>query len=96
MVAGWLTHLSEFNAGLCRYLPLNLAGILQFTFNQLKKLHITDLLLLTKMLERMSGRESISDMTLSQLTSMSGGDILKMDVLVKNVGVFSPSYVSIF
>ncbi|KAJ1984161.1 THO2 plays a role in transcriptional elongation [Dimargaris verticillata] len=82
-IAHWLKGLAVFGSSLVRrYLAMDLPVYLDLIVRQFRKGRLTDLVLLSELVSRMSGIEAISGtMSVRQAQMLAGGDILIREAL---------------
>jgi THO complex subunit 2 len=83
LTSRWLIALSKFSGSVFRrYSIMNPAPILQYVNDQLSRGNSTDLIILEELIAQMSGVVSDIDFTDSQLSAMTGGEILRRQTLI--------------
>jgi THO complex subunit 2 len=83
LTSRWLIALSKFSGKIFkRYSNMSPAPILQYVNDQLYRGNSTDLIILEELVAQMSGVVSDIDFTDSQLSAMTGGEILRRQTLI--------------
>lgn len=78
-LAQWLTSLSSFSANIiCRY-KVDFTGFLEYIAYQLKAGNSLDLVLLTNLIQKMTGIETIQAITDDKIEALMGGDVLRTE-----------------
>ena len=84
-ISGWLQGLALFTGLLFKKYPnIELNGIIKYIFNQLNDGNSLDLIVLSELICKMSGFESIEDISDGQLEGQAGGDLLRSETLNLN------------
>lgn len=78
-ISPWLLSLANFCGSVVKKYPVELPGLLQFIANQLKAEKSLDLLILKEIIQKMAGIEAAEEMTIEQLSAMSGGELLRAE-----------------
>jgi THO complex subunit 2 len=73
----WLQSLANFCGAIYKKYTIELSGLLQYVGNQLKAHKSLDLLILKEVVQKMTGIEAAEEMTVEQLSAMSGGEMLR-------------------
>uniref|UniRef100_A0A7E4VCR3 THO complex subunit 2 n=1 Tax=Panagrellus redivivus TaxID=6233 RepID=A0A7E4VCR3_PANRE len=77
----WITALATLIGALYKKFSTDLTGMLQFIVNELKTGKSIDLLILREIISNMSGIDSNVALTENSLEALTGGDVLKQEVL---------------
>lgn len=80
-LSDWLQSLANFCGAIYKKYSIELSGLLQYICNQLKAHKSLDLLILKEIVQKMVGIEAAEEMTNEQLSAMSGGELLKGEVI---------------
>ena len=81
-VSLWLSALATFCGHLAKkYSAIELSALLQYLVNTLKDNQSLDLLVLKELITRMTGKESIEDMSDAQVEAMAGGETLRSEAI---------------
>jgi THO complex subunit 2 len=84
LTSRWLIALSKFAGKVFkRYSIMNPTPILQYVNDQLYRGNSTDLIILEELIAQMSGVVSDADFTDSQLSAMTGGELLRRETLIR-------------
>lgn len=78
-LAAWLTSLSTFSANIILKYKVDFTGFLEYISNQLKAGNSMDLVLLTDLIQKMTGIETIQAITDERLEALMGGDLLRTE-----------------
>lgn len=78
-IAPWLTSLSSFSSNIILRYKVEFIGFLDYISNQLKAGNSLDLVLLTDLIQKMTGIEAIQAITDEKLEALMGGDILRAE-----------------
>ena len=73
--------LAVFCGTVFRKYSIELTGLLQYVANQLKAGKSFDLLVLKEVVQKMSGIEISEEVTAAQLEALSGGELLRAEVI---------------
>ena len=81
-VSLWLSALATFCGHLAKkYSAIELSALLQYLVNTLKDNQSLDLLVLKELITRMTGKESLEDMSDAQVEAMAGGETLRSEAI---------------
>lgn len=78
-IAPWLTSLSTFSANIILRYKVDFNGFLEYISNQLKAGNSLDLILLTDLIQKMTGIETIQAIADDRLEALMGGDLLRTE-----------------
>lgn len=78
-IAPWLTSLSSFSANVILRYKVDFTGFLEYISHQLKAGNSLDLVLLTDLIQKMTGIETIQTITDDRLEALMGGDLLRTE-----------------
>lgn len=78
-LAQWLTSLSTFSASIISKYKVEFTGFLEYIGHQLKAGNSLDLILLTDLIQKMTGIETIQAITEDRVEALMGGDILRTE-----------------
>lgn len=78
-IAQWLLSLATFCASVIRKYNVEFSGFLHFIANQLKAGKSLDLLMLTELIQKMTGIETTQGMTDDKIEALSGGVSLRIE-----------------
>lgn len=83
-LAMWLTNLSNFSANFILRYKVEFISFVDYIANQLKIGNSLELVLLTDLIEKMTGIETIQAITDEQIEAMMGGDVLRTEAAYFN------------
>lgn len=78
-IAPWLISLSSFSATFIHRYKIEFTGFLEYITNQLKAGNSLDLILLTDVIQKMTGIETIQAITDDRIEALMGGDVLRAE-----------------
>jgi len=78
-LAPWLTSLSSLSANIILRYKVEFTGFLEYIANQLKAGNSLDLVLLTDLIQKMTGIETIQAITDDRIEALMGGDVLRTE-----------------
>lgn len=78
-LAPWLTSLSSFSANIILRYKVEFTGFLEYIANQLKAGNSLDLVLLTDLIQKMTGIETMQAITDDRIEALMGGDVLRTE-----------------
>lgn len=78
-LAQWLTSLSLFSANIILRYKVDFIGFLEYVASQLKAGNSLDLVLLTDLIQKMTGIETLQAITDDRLEALMGGDVLRTE-----------------
>ena len=81
-ISAWLQGLSLFAGAVCKKYPeMEIVGILSYISSQLRNGNSLDLVVLKELVQKMSGIETLEDMSEVQHEALAGGETLRQEVL---------------
>lgn len=78
-VAQWLTNLSAFSSNIILRYNVDFLGFIDYIVNQIRVGSSLDLIVLTDLIQKMAGIETLQTITEDRLEALSGGDILRTE-----------------
>jgi len=78
-LAQWLTNISTFSSSIISRYRVEFISFLEYIANQLKIGNSLDLVLLTDLIQKMTGIETIQTITDERLEALLGGDVLRTE-----------------
>lgn len=80
-ISSWLQGLSLFAGAVCKKYPeMEIVGILSYISSQLRNGNSLDLVVLKELVQKMSGIETLEDMSEAQYEALAGGETLRLEV----------------
>lgn len=78
-LAPWLTNLSNFSANIILRYKVEFSSFLEYIAYQLKSGNSLDLVLLTDLIQKLTGIETTQDITDERVEALMGGDVLRTE-----------------
>lgn len=78
-IAPWLTNLSSFSATVILRFKVEMTGFLEYIAHQLRAGSSLDLVLLTDLIQKMTGIETIQAISDDRIEALMGGDVLRTE-----------------
>lgn len=78
-ISSWLTNLSSFSATVIARYKVEITAFLEYIAHQLKAGSSLDLVLLTDLIQKMTGIETIQAITDDRIEALMGGDLLRTE-----------------
>lgn len=83
-IAPWLTNLSSFSATVMSRFKVEMTGFLEYIAHQLEAGSSLDLVLLTDLIQKMTGIETIQAISNDRIEALMGGDVLRTEAAYFN------------